>query len=77
MRLELIATGLVVFTASMAYVCLCDISDLTLHLAISAAVSGAVALFILAVVVLVAGTTEANIESDLRDCRKIVGAKKE
>ena len=64
-----------IFTASMTYVCLCDISDLSLHLAVTAAVSGAVALFILATVVLVTGTTEANIESDLRDCRKVVGAK--
>lgn len=69
------ATGLVILTASMVYVCLCDISDLSLHLAVTAAVSGAVALFILATVVLVTGTTEANIESDLRDCRKVVGAK--
>jgi hypothetical protein len=61
----------------MTYVCLCDIGDLSLHLAVYAAVSGAVALFVLAVVVLVTGTTEANIESDLRDCRRLVGAKKE
>lgn len=64
-----------ILTASMVYVCLCDIGDLSLHLAVTAAVSGAVALFILATVVLVTGTTEANIESDLRDCRKVVGAK--
>ena len=65
------------FTASMLYIRLCDISDLSLHLAIYGAVSGAMALFVWAIVVLVNGSTEACIESDLRECRKSFGAKKE
>ena len=46
MRPELISAGLAVFTASMIYICFCDISDLIFGLAIYAAVIGALALFI-------------------------------
>lgn len=64
-------------TASMVYTICCDISDITLHLAIYGAVIGALGLFILAIVILVTGTTEENIESELRDCRKSSGGKKD
>ncbi|GAB7322554.1 hypothetical protein MBLNU13_g03474t1 [Cladosporium sp. NU13] len=74
---ELFTTGLVGFTASMVYIRLCETSDLSLHLAIFAAFIGAVALFVWVIVILINGTTKANIESDLRDCRKSFGAKKE
>jgi hypothetical protein len=61
----------------MIYICSCDISDPALHLAISGAVFGALGLFILAIVVLVTGTTEENIESELRECRKSSDGKKD
>ena len=74
---ELIAAGLVMFTASMVHICCCDVSDLALHLAIYGAVIGALGLFILAIVILVTGTTEESIENELRDCRKSSGGKKD
>lgn len=73
---ELIAACLTIFTASMVYICLCDISDLVLHLAIYGAVVGVLGLFVLGITILVTGTTEENIENELRDCRKSSGAKK-
>lgn len=65
------------FTASMVYICFCDISDLALGLAIYAAIFGALGLFIWVIVILIAGTSEESIESELRDCRKSSGEKKD
>jgi hypothetical protein len=61
----------------MICICSCDVSDLALHSAISGAVVGALGLFILAIVILVNGTTEENIESELRDCRRSSSGKKD
>ena len=69
--------GLAIFTASMVYICFCDISDVTLGLAIYAAAIGALALFIWVIVILVNGTTEESIASELQDCRKSSSVKKD
>ena len=61
----------------MVYICFCDVSDLILGLAIYAAIVGALALCIWVVGILVMGTTEESIESELRDCRKNYGGKKD
>jgi hypothetical protein len=69
-------SGLAAFTASMVYVCFCDISVSTFGLAIYAAVIGALALFVCVILILVNGTTEQSIESELRGCRESSSAKK-
>jgi hypothetical protein len=75
--LELIMSGLAAFTDSMVYVCFCNASDLTLGLVIYAAVIGALALFIWVIAILIVGTKEESIESELRDRRKSSSAKKD
>jgi hypothetical protein len=61
----------------MAYICSCDIGGVSFALAIYVAVLGGLALVIWVIAILISGTTEEDIEKELRDCRKVSGAKKD
>jgi hypothetical protein len=75
--LETIASALAIITTSAIYTLTCEIGALALWVAVYTAVFGGGGLVIALGVTVFSGTPEESIEGDLRECRKVGGAKKE
>jgi hypothetical protein len=75
--LEIIASTLAIITTTAIYILTCDVGGLALGIAIYVTIFGALGLVAALGVIVFSGTPEESIEGDLRECRKVGGAKKE
>jgi hypothetical protein len=75
--LEIIASISAIVLTSAIYVLTCRPGELALWISIYAVIFGGCGLVIALGVIIFSGTAEESIEGELRECRKVGGAKKE